>query len=132
LFHPFTTLEESQLGNHESWHNAYNTYESLINDVCLTFIYKLKKDVHGLKNWEEFELRAHKLTQINNDSIWMDKFDSVDENVSSKPVINSTKIEHYDIGCEFHIKAPCTLSILICTIEKRNELISNEEFYFQL
>jgi hypothetical protein len=40
LFHPFTTLEESQLENHESWHDAYNAYESLINDVCLKFIYK--------------------------------------------------------------------------------------------
>jgi len=62
----------------------------------------------------------------------MDKFNSVDENVSSKPVINSIEIEHYDIGCEFHIKTPCTLSILMCTIEKRNELIPHEEFYFQL
>jgi len=86
--------------------------------------------VHGLENWEEFELRAHDLTQINNDSIWMDKFDSVDENVSSKLVTNCTEIEHYNIGCEFHIKAPCTLSIFLCTTEKRNEFIPNEEFYF--
>jgi len=90
LFHPFTTSKESQFGNHESWHDAYNTYESLINDVCLKFIYKLKKGVHGLGNWEDLELRAHILTQINNDSIWMDKFDNVDENVSSKPITNCT------------------------------------------
>jgi len=76
------------------------------------------------------ELHAHDLTKINNDSIWMDKFDSVGENVSSKPITNCRKIEHYDIGCEFHIKAPCTLSILMCTNEKRDELIPNEEFYF--
>jgi len=50
-FHPFTTLEELQLGNHESWHDAYNIYESLINDVHLKFIYKFKKDVRGLENW---------------------------------------------------------------------------------
>jgi hypothetical protein len=43
LFHPFTTLEESQLENHESWHDAYNVYENLINDVCLKFIYTFKK-----------------------------------------------------------------------------------------
>jgi hypothetical protein len=69
--------------------------------------------VHGLKNWEDFELRAHDFTQTNNDSIWMDKFDSVDENISSKRVTNCTEIEHNDIGCEFHIKAQCTLSIIM-------------------
>ncbi len=26
LFHPFTTSEESKLGNHESWYDAYNAY----------------------------------------------------------------------------------------------------------
>jgi len=75
--------------------------------------------VHGLENWEDLELHAHELTQINNDSIWMDKFDNVDENVSSKHVINCTKIEHYDIECEFHIKAQCTLSIIMYIIEKK-------------
>jgi hypothetical protein len=79
LFHPFITSKESQLGNHESWHDAYNTYESLINYVHLKFIYKLKKDVHGLENWEDLELHAHDLAQINNDNIWMDKFDSAYE-----------------------------------------------------
>jgi hypothetical protein len=53
----------------------------------------------------------------------MDKFDSVDEKISSKPITNCTKIEHYDIGCEFHVKAQCTLSIILCIIEKRNEFI---------
>jgi hypothetical protein len=28
--------------------------------------------VHGLKIWEDLELHAHDLAQINNDSIWMD------------------------------------------------------------
>jgi len=88
--------------------------------------------VHGLENWEDLELCAHDLAQINNDSIWMDKFDNVDEIFFSKHVINCTKIEHYDIGCEFHIKIQCTLSIISCTIEKRDELILNENFYSQL
>jgi hypothetical protein len=69
LFHPFTTLKESQLGNHESWHDAYNIYESLINDVHLKFIYKFKKDVYGLENWEDLELHAHDFAHINNDSV---------------------------------------------------------------
>ncbi len=90
MVHPFATLEESQLGNHESWHGAYNAYENLINDVRLKFIYKFKKDVHGLEIWEDLELCAHDLTQRNNDGIWMDKFDSVDEKVSSKLVNNCT------------------------------------------
>ncbi len=132
LFHPFITLEESQFGNHESWHDAYNTYESLINDVCLKFIYKFLKIVHGLENWENLELHAHDLTQINNDSIWMDKFDSVNEKNSSKPLINCIEIEHYDIGFEFHVKAQCTLSIILCTIERKDELIPNEKNYPQL
>jgi hypothetical protein len=79
LFHPFTTSEESQLRNHESLYDAYKTYESLINDVHLKFIYKILKDVHGLENWEDLELHAHEFTQINNDNIWMNKFDSVNE-----------------------------------------------------
>ncbi len=58
--------------------------------------------MHGLENWEDLELHAHDLAQINNDSIWMDKFDCVDEKVSSKPINNCTKIELYNIGCEFH------------------------------
>ncbi len=87
----------------------------------------LKKYVHGLENWEDLELCAHDLAQLNNDNIWMDKFDSVDEKISSKPVINCTEIEHYDIGCEFHIKAQCTLSIIPCAIEKKDELILNEK-----
>ncbi len=28
--------------------------------------------MHGLKIWEDLELHAHDLAQINNDSIWMD------------------------------------------------------------
>ncbi len=104
MFHPFTTSKESQFKNHESWHDAYNTYENLINDVHLKFIYKFFKDVHGLENWEDLELHAHDLTQINNDSIWMDKFDNVGEKISSKLIINCTKIEHYNVGCEFHVK----------------------------
>ncbi len=75
--------------------------------------------MHGLEKWEDFELCAHDLAQINNDSIWMDKFDNVDEKVSSELVINCTKIEHYSIGCEFNIKTQCTLSIIPCTIEKK-------------
>jgi len=55
--------------------------------------------VHGLENREDLELCAHDLVEINNDSFWMGKFDSVDEKVSSKLIINCTKIEHYDIGC---------------------------------
>jgi len=35
--------------------------------------------VHGLENWEDLELHAHELAQINNDNIWMNKFYSVDE-----------------------------------------------------
>jgi hypothetical protein len=85
--------------------------------------------VHGLENREDLELRAHDLAEINNDSFLMDKFDSVDEKVSSKLVINCTKIEHYDIGCEFHGKAQCTPSIILCTIEKKDESISSEEFF---
>ncbi len=60
--------------------------------------------MYGLENWEDLELCAYDLTQINNDNIWMDKFDNVDEIFSSKPIINCTRIEHYDIGCEFHVK----------------------------
>jgi hypothetical protein len=56
----------------------------------------------------------------------MDKFDSVDEKESSKLVTNCREIEHYNIGCEFHIKAQCRLSIILCTIEKRDELIPNK------
>ncbi len=48
--------------------------------------------MHGLENWEDLELCSHDLTQINNDSIWMDEFDSVDEKVSSKPITNCTKV----------------------------------------
>jgi hypothetical protein len=62
----------------------------------------------------------------------MDKFDNVDEIFFSKHVINCTKIEHYDIGCEFHLKIQCTLSIISCTIEKKDELIPNEKNYSQL
>jgi hypothetical protein len=61
----------------------------------------------------------------------MDKFDSVDEKISSKPIINCTKIEHYNIGCEFHVKTQCILLIISCIIEKRDELILNEIFYPQ-
>ncbi len=82
--------------------------------------------MHGLEDWEEFELRVHDLTQINNDNIWMDKFGNVDEIFSSKPITNCTKIEHYNIGCEFHVKVQCTLSIILCTIYKKKELIPNE------
>jgi len=85
--------------------------------------------VHGLENREDLKLRAHDLVEINNDSFWMDKFDSVDEKLSSKLVINCTEIEHYDIGCEFHVKAQCTLSIILYTIEKKDELIPSEEFF---
>ncbi len=46
--------------------------------------------------------------------------------------LNCIEIEHYDIGCEFHVKAQCTLLIILCTIEKKDELISNEFFYSQL
>jgi hypothetical protein len=46
--------------------------------------------------------------------------------------LNCIEIEHYDIGCEFHVKAQCTLLIILCTIEKQDELISNEFFYSQL
>jgi hypothetical protein len=90
LFHPFTTSKESQCGDHESWHDTYNVSKSLINDVSLKFIYKFLKYVHGLENWEDLELCAHDFEQINNDNIWMDKLDSVDEKVSSKPITNCT------------------------------------------
>ncbi len=82
--------------------------------------------MHGLGKWEDLELHAHDLAQINNDTIWMDKFDNVDEKVSSKLVINCIEIEHYNIGCEFHIKAQCRLLIILCTIEKKDELIPNK------
>jgi hypothetical protein len=90
LFHPFTTSEESQLKNHESWHDAYNVSKSLINEVSLKLIYTFQKNVHVLENWEDLELRVHDFAQINNDSNWMDKLDSVDEKVSSKPITNCT------------------------------------------
>jgi hypothetical protein len=74
--------------------------------------------VHGLKYWEDLELHAHDLAQRNNDIIWRDKFDSVDKTNYSKLVTNCIEIEHYDIGCEFHVKAQCTLLIIPCTIGK--------------
>ncbi len=41
--------------------------------------------MQGLQNWDDFELCAHELTQINNTNIWMDKFDNVEEIISSNP-----------------------------------------------
>jgi hypothetical protein len=69
---------------------------------------------------------------MNNANIWMDKFDNVEQIISSNPIINYTRIEHYDIGCKFCIKPQCSLSTIPCTIPKRNELIPNANFYFQL
>ncbi len=37
----------------------------------------------------------------------MDKFDNVENFISSNPITNCTVIEHHDIGCEFHIKPQC-------------------------
>jgi hypothetical protein len=74
-------------------------------------ILKFQKQMQGLQNWVDFELRAHKLAQINNKSIWMDKFDNVENFISSNPITNCTVIEHYDIGCKFHIKPQCYLSL---------------------
>jgi hypothetical protein len=54
----------------------------------------------------------------------MDKFDNVEKNISSNPITNYTKIEHYDIGCKFHIKSSCFifLSTIPCinTRKKNN------------
>jgi len=50
----------------------------------------------GLQNWDDFDLCAHELTQINNKNIWMDKFDNVEEIISSNPMI-----KHYDIDVTF-------------------------------
>jgi hypothetical protein len=88
--------------------------------------------MQGLQNWDDLELRAHKLTQMNNKSIWMDKFDNVEKIISSNPITNYIRIEHYDIGCKFCIKPQCSLSTIPCTIPKRNELIPNSKFYSQL
>jgi hypothetical protein len=82
--------------------------------------------VHGLEDWEDLELRLQDLAQINNDNIWMDKFGNVDEKISSKPIINCTKFEYNNIGCEFHVKVQCTLLIILCIIKKKDELIPNE------
>jgi hypothetical protein len=37
----------------------------------------------------------------------MDKFDNVEEIISSNPITNCIGIEHYDIVCEFCIKPQC-------------------------
>jgi hypothetical protein len=60
----------------------------------------------------------------------MDKFDNVDEKVSSTPILNCTWVEHYDIGCEFHVKAQCTLSIILCTNKKEMNWYQMKNFVF--
>jgi hypothetical protein len=107
LFDPFITSKESQLGKHKSWHVAYLACENSINHVCSKFIFKFQKQTQGLQNWDDLELHAHELAQINNKNILLDKFDNVEEIISSNPITNCTGIEHYNIRCEFRIKPQC-------------------------
>ncbi len=89
LFDPFTTSKESQLGKHKSWHDAYLACENSINYVRSNFIFKFQKQTQGLQNWDDIELHAHKLAQINSKSIWMDKFDNVEKIINSlNPITN--------------------------------------------
>jgi hypothetical protein len=74
-------------------------------------IFKFQKHMQRLQNWDDLELCAHELAQINNKSIWMGKFDNVEKIISSNPITNYTGIEHHDIGCEFHIKPQCLLNL---------------------
>ncbi len=67
-------------------------------------IFKFQKHMQGLQNWDDLELCAHELAQLNNKSIWMDKYDNAEEIISTNPITNCIGIEHYNIGCEFHIK----------------------------
>jgi len=62
---------------HKSWHDAYLTCDSSINHVHSKFIFKFQKQTQGLQNWNDLELHAHELAQINSKSIWMDIFDNV-------------------------------------------------------
>jgi hypothetical protein len=56
----------------------------------------------------------------------MDKFDNVEEIINSlNPITNCIRIEHYNTGCEFCIKIQCSLSIIPCAIQKKDELIPN-------
>jgi len=122
LFHPFTTWKESQLGKHKSWHDAYLACENSINHAHSKFIFKFQKQTQGLQNWNDIELHAHKLAEINSKSIWMDKFDNVEKFINSlHPITNYIGIEHYDIGCEFHIKIQCFLSTIPCVIYQKNK-----------
>jgi hypothetical protein len=56
----------------------------------------------------------------------MDKFDNVEEIINSlNTITNCIGIEHYNIGCKFCIKIQCSLSIIPCVIQKKDELIPN-------
>jgi hypothetical protein len=87
--------------------------------------------MQGLQNWDDFELCAHELTQINNKNIWMDKFDNVEEIISSNPITNYIRIKHYDIGCNFRIKLQCFFInySMYKKKKKKDELIPNAKFY---
>jgi len=66
------------------------------------------------------------MAQISNKNIWIDKFDNVEEIINPlNPITNYTKIEHYDIRCEFRIKIQCSLSTIPCAMQKKKELIPN-------
>jgi hypothetical protein len=84
--------------------------------------------MQGLQNWDDLELCAHELAEINNKSSWMDKFDNVEEIISSNPITDYIGIKHYDIRCKFCIKPQCFLSTIPCTIQKKIELIPNAKF----
>jgi hypothetical protein len=62
----------------------------------------------------------------------MDKFDNVEEIISSNPITNCIVIEHYDIGCKFHIKFQCSLSLstIPCIIQKRRRIDSKCKILF--
>ncbi len=90
--------------------------------------------MQGLQNWDDLELCAHELAQLNNKSIWMDKYDNAEEIISTNPITNCIGIEHYNIGCEFHIKLQSfflSLSTIPCIIPKKIKLIPNVKFYSQ-
>ncbi len=61
----------------------------------------------------------------------MDKFDNVENFISSNPITNYIGIKHCDIACEFCIKPQCFLSTIPCTTQKKKELNPNAKTYSQ-
>jgi len=53
--------------------------ESSINHVRSKYIFKFQKQTQRLQNWDDLELYAHELAQINNKNILLDKFDNVEK-----------------------------------------------------